>query len=111
MVSALNAGVEGLGRALPVQLGPVRVNVISPGVVGTEGCAFMDEASRKEFFTDLATTLPARPIGAPADLADAALFALTNPYLTGEVLHITAGSLSWWCRGFAAVPQPNASAR
>ena len=91
MVSALNAGVEGLVRALAVELAPVRVNAISPGVVETEGWAFMDEAARKDFFADLADKLPARRIGAPADLADAALFALTNPYLTGEVLHVNGG--------------------
>jgi len=91
MVSALNAGVEGLVRALAVELAPVRVNGISPGVVETEGWAFMDEASRKAFFADLATKLPAGRVGAPDDIADAALFALTNPYLTGEVLHVNGG--------------------
>lgn len=91
MVSALNAGVEGLVRALAVELAPIRVNALSPGVVATEGWAFMDEVSRQAFFADLATKLPARRIGAPSDLADAALFALTNPYLTGEVLHVNGG--------------------
>jgi NAD(P)-dependent dehydrogenase (short-subunit alcohol dehydrogenase family) len=91
MVAALNAGVEGLVRALAVELAPTRVNALSPGVVDTEGWGFMDEASRKGFFADLAGKLPARRIGAPADLADAALFALTNPYLTGEVLHVNGG--------------------
>jgi NAD(P)-dependent dehydrogenase (short-subunit alcohol dehydrogenase family) len=91
MVSALNAGVEGLVRALAVELAPVRVNGISPGVVETEGWAFMDEGSRKGFFASLATKLPARRIGAPRDLAEAALFALTNRYLTGEVVHVHGG--------------------
>ncbi|MGF6527622.1 SDR family oxidoreductase [Variovorax sp. PvP013] len=91
MVSALNAGVEGLARALAVELAPIRVNAISPGVVETEGWSFMDEASRKAFFSDLATKLPARKVGAPEDLAEAALSMLTNPYLTGEVLHVNGG--------------------
>lgn len=91
MVSALNAGVEGLVRALAVELAPMRVNAISPGVVETEGWAFMDERSRKGFFADLATQLPARRTGTPRDLAEAALFALTNPYLTGEVVHVNGG--------------------
>lgn len=51
----------------------------------------MDAASRRAFFTSLASSLPARRIGTPADLADAALLALTNPYLTGEVLHVNGG--------------------
>jgi NAD(P)-dependent dehydrogenase (short-subunit alcohol dehydrogenase family) len=91
MVSALNAGVEGLVRALAVELAPIRVNGISPGVVATEGWSFMDETSRSAYFADLATKLPARRIGTPADLADAALFALSNPYMTGEILHVNGG--------------------
>jgi NAD(P)-dependent dehydrogenase (short-subunit alcohol dehydrogenase family) len=91
MVSALNAGVEGLVRALAVELAPVRVNAISPGVVDTEGWSFMEESARKAFFADLATQLPARRIGAARDLAAAALFALANPFLTGEVLHVNGG--------------------
>lgn len=87
----MNAGVEGLVRALAVELPPVRVNGISPGVVETEGWAFMDEGSRKGFFSELATKLPARRIGAPRDLAEAALFALTNRYPTGEVVHVHGG--------------------
>ncbi|MBT9550376.1 MAG: SDR family oxidoreductase [Hydrogenophaga sp.] len=88
---ALNAGVEGLVRALAVELAPVRVNGISPGVVETEGWAFMDEGSRKGFFSDLATKLLARRIGTPRDLAEAALFALTNRYPTGGVVHVHGG--------------------
>jgi len=91
MVSALNACVEGLVRALAVELAPLRVNGISPGVVNTEGWGFMDEATRQGFFAQLATQLPARRIGAPADLAQAALFVLGNAYLTGEVLHVDGG--------------------
>lgn len=91
IVSALNAGVEGFTRALAVELAPVRVNAISPGVVDTEGWAFMEPAAREAFFTQLAKQLPARRIGSPDHLAEAALFALENPYLTGEVLHVNGG--------------------
>jgi NAD(P)-dependent dehydrogenase (short-subunit alcohol dehydrogenase family) len=91
IVSALNAGVEGFTRALAVELAPLRVNAISPGVVDTEGWAFMPEDERRKFFDQLATQLPARRIGTPADLAQAALFVLGNPYLTGEVLRVNGG--------------------
>jgi NAD(P)-dependent dehydrogenase (short-subunit alcohol dehydrogenase family) len=59
--------------------------------VDTEGWSFMEESARKAFFADLATQLPARRIGAARDLAAAALFALANPFLTGEVLHVNGG--------------------
>ena len=91
LVSALNAGIEGFTRALAVELAPIRVNAISPGVVETEGWAFMDEAARKGFFAQLATQLPARRVGKPEYLAEAALFALSNDYLTGEIMHVNGG--------------------
>lgn len=91
IVSALNAGVEGFTRALAVELAPIRVNAISPGVVDTEGWAFMEPAARQAFFQQLATRLPVRRVGSPDHLAEAALFALDNAYLTGEVLHVNGG--------------------
>jgi NAD(P)-dependent dehydrogenase (short-subunit alcohol dehydrogenase family) len=74
-----------------VERAPLRVNAISPGVVDTEGWAFMPEDERLTFFDRLASQLPARRIGTPADLAQAALFVLGNPYLTGEVLRVNGG--------------------
>lgn len=91
IVAAANSAVEGLVRALAVELAPVRVNAISPGVVQTEGWAFMEPAAREAFFNDLAPRLPARRLGTPQDLAAAALFVLGNPFLTGEVLHVNGG--------------------
>ncbi len=91
LVSALNAGIEGFTRALAVELAPIRVNSISPGVTNTEAWSFMDEATREDFFAKLATQLPARRVGQPEHLAEAALFALSNDYLTGEILHVNGG--------------------
>ncbi len=91
MVSSLNASVEGLVKALAVELAPIRVNGISPGVVDTEGWNFMPDEERKHFFARLEKKLPTGKVGTPADLADATLFALSNPYLTGEILHVNGG--------------------
>lgn len=91
MVSALNAGVEGLVRALAIELAPIRVNGISPGVVDTEGWSFMPDESRQAFFADLGAKLPAGRVGRVDDLANASLFALLNPYLTGEIIHVNGG--------------------
>ena len=91
MVSALNAGIEGMTRALALELSPIRVNAISPGVVDTEGWSFMEEPERRAFFADLTAKLPAKRVGVPEDLAEAALFALSNRYLTGATLCVDGG--------------------
>ena len=91
VVAAVNAGLEGFARALAVELAPLRVNCVSPGVVATAGWNFMPEADRNALFEHLRSTLPARRIGEPRDLAEAALAVMTNPYVTGTVLHCDGG--------------------
>ncbi len=91
VVASLNAALEGFAKALAVELAPLRVNCISPGVVETEGWSFMAEEDRRALFDHLGKTLPARRIGEPADLADAAVSVMTNPYITGTVLAVDGG--------------------
>ncbi|HET6569748.1 MAG TPA: SDR family oxidoreductase [Rhodothermales bacterium] len=86
VVGAANGAVEALVRALAVELSPIRVNAISPGFVDTDT---MTEAQRKE----LAATLPVGRVGAPIDMAEAALFAMQNRFMTGTVLHLDGGDL------------------
>lgn len=91
IVAAVNAGLEGFARALAVELAPVRVNCVSPGVTETAGLNFMPADERETLFAHLRETLPARRIGAPSDLAQAALAVMTNRYITGSVLHCDGG--------------------
>ncbi len=92
LVSATNAAVEALGRGLALDLAPVRVNVISPGVVDTPLWNQFSEERRKEFFATTSQKLPARRIGQPRDIGHAVLFAMTNPFLTGQVIQVDGGS-------------------
>jgi NAD(P)-dependent dehydrogenase (short-subunit alcohol dehydrogenase family) len=91
VVAAVNAGLEGLAKALAVELAPLRVNVLSPGVVETPGWDFMPEADRRAFFDGQAKSLPARYVGTPVDVAEAAFCLMTNRYVTGTVLHVDGG--------------------
>ncbi|WP_180357886.1 SDR family oxidoreductase [Streptomyces sp. NP160] len=91
-VTAANAGVEGLGRSLAVELAPVRVNVLNPGVFETASWAHMEEKEREEFYAETASSLPVGRIGQPEDAADAVLFLLTNPQVTGTVLDLDGGA-------------------
>lgn len=58
-----NAGVEGFVRALAVELAPVRVNCVCPGVVDTPAWAGLAPERREAIFDQLRRTLPARRIG------------------------------------------------
>lgn len=90
-VAALNAGLEGMAKALAVELAPLRVNVLSPGVVETPGWSFLSEDDRKGFFAGQAKSLLTRYVGTSADIAQAAVTLMTNPYITGTVLDVDGG--------------------
>ncbi|MEV6768291.1 SDR family oxidoreductase [Nocardia sp. NPDC051030] len=91
MVASVNAALEGLARALAVELGPIRVNVVSPGWVQTtawDKVAWEDKAERLRAMAD---RLPAGRLGQPEDIAAAVLSLLRSQFITGTVLHVDGG--------------------
>ncbi len=92
LVSATNAACEGLARGLALDLSPTRVNVISPGIVETPLWNQLELEQRKMLFDKAARGLPAKRIGQPADIGQAVLFVMTNPFTTGSVIQVDGGS-------------------
>jgi len=90
--SAINAAVEALSRTLAVELAPVRVNTISPGLVETPVWeTILPATERDALFADTAAKLPAGRIGRPEEIADAVLFLIRNAYTTGTTLFVDGG--------------------
>jgi NAD(P)-dependent dehydrogenase (short-subunit alcohol dehydrogenase family) len=92
-VGATNGAVDVIVRGLAVELAPIRVNAISPGTIDTGAYDALGEQGKKDLFARLAEHSPARRVGAPEDIADAVLFALTNTFLTGVSLPIDGGEV------------------
>jgi NAD(P)-dependent dehydrogenase (short-subunit alcohol dehydrogenase family) len=91
IVSAAFAAVEALARALALDLGPLRVNAIRPGLVDSDMWRFLAADAREELFEKARQSFPVRRIGSIDDIGHAALFLMTNPYVTGAVLEVTGG--------------------
>lgn len=89
-MATANGAVGFLAQALAVELAPVRVNAISPGVVDSGSWDGLGDG-KADFLAATAAGNPARRTGSPDDLAEAALFAMTNPFLTGTTLHVDGG--------------------
>jgi NAD(P)-dependent dehydrogenase (short-subunit alcohol dehydrogenase family) len=92
--AALNGALEGLGRALAIELAPIRVNMISPGWTDTpiwNAMPGMTPASKQERFSAMAKRLPVGRIGHVDDIASAAMFLMTNGFVTGTTLHVDGG--------------------
>lgn len=93
-LGAVNSAVEGLARALALELGPrLRVNCCSPGMVRSDAYAGMPEDRREAMYQATGESLPVGRVGFTEEVADAVLFMMTNSYLTGQVLDIDGGHM------------------
>jgi NAD(P)-dependent dehydrogenase (short-subunit alcohol dehydrogenase family) len=90
-VAITNGAVDFLTRCLALELGPIRVNAISPGVIDTGIWDSLGEEGKRAYFDDLRARNPARRIGTVQDIADAVLYAMTSPFLTGMTLRVDGG--------------------
>lgn len=91
IVTAVNAAVEGLTRSLALELAPVRVNAVSPGIVTTPGWSHLSDEDRAGLFDQMAQSLPAGRVGRPEDVARAVMDLLGNGYTTGEIRNVDGG--------------------
>ena len=91
--SASAAAVEALARSLALELAPIRVNVIVPGLVDTPLVAGMFGERHDDAMQAVGKTLPVGRVGQPEDIADAVLFLMGNGYVTGTTLIIDGGRL------------------
>jgi NAD(P)-dependent dehydrogenase (short-subunit alcohol dehydrogenase family) len=91
VVAAVNAALEGLVRALAVELAPIRVNAVSPGWVDTTIWAQVAGDRKDETLAAMAERLPVGRIGQPDDIADAIAFLIGNGFTTGTTLHVEGG--------------------
>jgi NAD(P)-dependent dehydrogenase (short-subunit alcohol dehydrogenase family) len=90
-LTAAFAALETLSQALALELGPLRVNTLRPGVIDSDMWGFLDGEEREKLRQKVRETFPVRRIGTIEDIGHAAVFLMTNPYVTGAVLEISGG--------------------
>ena len=93
IVSVANGALESLTRALALELAPIRVNCVSPGIIDTPIRAAMPEAARKEMLAKAAATLPVRRVGEAEDVARQILAFMANGFMTGSIVYLDGGGL------------------
>ncbi|TWF47522.1 SDR family oxidoreductase [Neorhizobium alkalisoli] len=76
-----------------LELSPIRVSAVSPGLIDTPLWAKMDEASCNAMFERVAGGLPAKTVGQPSDIANAVLFLITTPFATGSTVRVDGGGV------------------
>ena len=83
---AINAALEALSRGLALELSPVRVNTVSPGLIATPLWSKLSGEARKSMYEGAAARLPARVVGQPEDIANAIVYLASTPYATGSTV-------------------------
>jgi NAD(P)-dependent dehydrogenase (short-subunit alcohol dehydrogenase family) len=92
-IAAINSAIEGLVRALAVELAPIRVNAVSPGLVDTPIFDDMPKEVKNELFQSFAAAAPVKRVGRPEEIAQAVLHLMANPFITGTTLFVDGGYL------------------
>ncbi len=77
-------------RPLAVELAPLRVNVVAPGVIQTPWWDGMPEPVREGVFASAAAS-PAGRTGVPDDVAAAVALLIGSGYITGAVIQCDGG--------------------
>ncbi|MFO1111144.1 MAG: SDR family oxidoreductase [Bradyrhizobium sp.] len=94
IVGSANGALESLSRALALELAPVRVNAVSPGVIDTPIRAAMPEEARREMLAKTAASLPVGRVGQGEDIARQILAFMANGFATGSIVYIDGGALA-----------------
>jgi NAD(P)-dependent dehydrogenase (short-subunit alcohol dehydrogenase family) len=92
VVSGIAASIEGLTRALAVELAPIRVNCVSPGVVRTNLWQTMTEAARDTMYQEIGAKLLTGRVGEPQEVAQTYLYLMQQPYSTGQIVIVDGGT-------------------
>jgi NAD(P)-dependent dehydrogenase (short-subunit alcohol dehydrogenase family) len=85
--------IDALTRALAVELAPIRVNAVAPGVVRSPLWSRLDSAERDAMYASVAAALPVGRVGLVDDVATAYLYCLLQRYGTGTILGVDGGAL------------------
>ena len=84
--------VEALVRGLALELQPVRVNAVAPGVTDSTFFAETDEPTRSALFARASANNLVKRVGTVGEIAQAIIFLMTNAFMTGEILRIDGGA-------------------
>ena len=90
--TAMAGAVEHLTKGLAVELAPVRVNCVCPGLIRTGVWDRIPAENREAEFAKLTGHQLLPRIGEPDEVAEAYLYLMRGGYTTGQVLYVEGGS-------------------
>jgi NAD(P)-dependent dehydrogenase (short-subunit alcohol dehydrogenase family) len=89
--ASICAAMEGFTRAMAVELAPIRVNTVSPGIVKTSLWANMADTAREGMYSHYSDQLPVGYVAGPEDIAQTYLYLMQQKYSTGQIIVTDGG--------------------
>lgn len=90
--ASICGAINSLTRALAIELAPLRVNAVSPGVLRSPLWAGMSEIDREAMFAEIGAGLPLGRVGEAEDVARAYTYAMTQSFGTGTIIPVDGGT-------------------
>ncbi|WP_179413763.1 SDR family oxidoreductase [Mucilaginibacter sp. E4BP6] len=93
VASAICGAMEGFVRAMAVELAPVRVNCVVPGVVKTPLWDSMPEANREGLYKYVSDSVLLKRVAEAEDIARGFIYLMEQDHATGQSLLIDGGTV------------------
>ena len=90
LYAATKAAIETLTRQWALEVPPIRVNAVGPGLIITEGTAENYQGKAREL---RAKAVPLKRVGEASDIADVIKFLISDEarYVNGQIIYIDGG--------------------
>lgn len=93
VASSLCGATTSLAGALAVELAPIRVNVVEPGIVRSPLWSGMSAEDQQAMYEQQADILPVGRVGEVDDIAQAFVYSMTQSFTTGTSIPVNGGAL------------------
>ena len=91
-VAAVNGAITQMAQTLAKELAPLRVNVVSPGMIDTPAFGAMPAGERQAMFARGAAAVSTGCVGQASEIAEAVMFLIGNAFTAGVVLDVDGGA-------------------
>jgi NAD(P)-dependent dehydrogenase (short-subunit alcohol dehydrogenase family) len=91
--SAASGAIISAARALAVELAPIRVNVVAPGIVRSPLWSQLPDADREAMYDNIGREVPLGRVAEVEDVAKAYLQLMDQDYATGTVSVVDGGMI------------------
>ncbi|MDB5008236.1 MAG: NAD(P)-dependent dehydrogenase, short-chain alcohol dehydrogenase family [Mucilaginibacter sp.] len=93
MGSSICGAMEGFVRAMAVELAPIRVNSVVPGIIKTNLWGSMTEADRENLYKAVGDSLLVKRVGEAEDVAQTFLYLMKQQFGTGQNIVVDGGTV------------------